>query len=97
MADFNGYEITVDDKDKFLRIANVFIFYYEVYTSNSPNSIRFEDSTAVLFHSDRFMFGRLVLQLFSIFNIAVHHAPLQEFQKFPTVADLLLYIYENTN
>ncbi len=97
MAGFNGYDITVEDKDKFLRIANIFIFYYEVYTNNNPNNIRFEDSTAELFHSDRFMFGRLVLQLFSIFNVSVIHAPLQEFHQFPTVADLLLYIYENTN
>ncbi|MDA1674582.1 MULTISPECIES: hypothetical protein [Bacillus cereus group] len=93
---FNGYDITVDDKDKFLRIANVFTFYYEVYTNNNTSSVRFEDSTIELFHSDRFTFGRLVLQLFSVFNIAVNHSPLQEFQQFPTVADLLLYIYENT-
>jgi len=97
MALFNGYEITVEDKDKFLRIANVFIFYYEIYTNKNSNNVRFEDLTVELFHSDRFMFGRLVLQLFSVFNVTVKFAPLQEFKQFPTVADLLLYIYENTN
>lgn len=96
MALFDGNEIKVENKDKFLRIANVFLFYYEVYSGKSPDNITFDDSTAEIFHSDRFMFGRLVLQLFSVFNVQLSHAPLQEFQKYPTVADLLLYIYEHT-
>lgn len=95
MSVFNDQRFSKEDQEMILKIAQIYLFYYETFTNKKSNNIKFQDSNKELFNGDKFIFGRCVLQMFALFAVEANHPPLREFDMFPTVADVVLYIFEN--
>lgn len=95
MSVFDGQNVSKDDQELILKISQIYLFYYETFTNQKSTHIKFQDVNKSLFQEDKFIFGRFVLQMFALFSVEVTHAPLREFETFPTVADVILHIYES--
>lgn len=93
MSVLDNPALSVAQKEKITEISHVFLLLFETYTNKRSVNIKFQDSTHILFDGDKFVFGRFVLQLLSVFSIQATFVPLREFQEFPTVADIILHIF----
>lgn len=87
-------ELTPEQQELLSEVCVVVANTAAVHTNKPVDSINFEDSVQVLFDSNVYKFGHMLLDVHEVYDLKLAYEPLTEFDVFSTVSEVIRYFFE---